>query len=37
MSVIPFSVCAYVAIHYKERQQMDGWIIQKEEDKKKIN
>ena len=27
MSIILFPVCAYAAIHYKERQQMDDWII----------
>ena len=27
MSVILFHVCAYAAIHYKERQQMDDSII----------
>ena len=32
MSVIPFPVCAYAAIYYKERQQMDDWIIKKEDD-----
>ena len=34
MSVIPFPVCAYATIHYKERRQMDDWIIQKEDDYK---
>ena len=32
MSVLPFPVCAYAAIHYKERQQLGNWILKKEED-----
>ena len=32
MFVIPFPVCVYPAIHYKERQQIDDWIIQEEDD-----
>ena len=32
MSIILFTVCAYVAIYYKERQQMDDSIIKKEDD-----
>ena len=27
MSVIPFPVRVYAAIHYEERQQMDNWFI----------
>ena len=27
MFVIPFPVCAYAALHYEERRQMDDWII----------
>ena len=27
MTVIPFPVCAYAAIHFEERQQMDDKII----------
>ena len=34
MSVILFPVCAYAAIHYEERRQMNDWIIWKEDDKK---
>ena len=30
MYVIPFPVCAYAAIHYEGRQQMNDWI--KEDD-----
>ena len=30
MTVIPFPVCAYAAIHYEGRQQMNDWI--KEDD-----
>ena len=32
MSIIPFPVCAYATIHYKEGQQMDDWIIYTEDD-----
>ena len=34
MSVIPFPVCAYAAIYYKDRQKMDDSIIKKEDDQK---
>ena len=27
MSIIPFPVCAYAAIHYRQRRQMDDSII----------
>ena len=32
MSIILFPVCAYAAIHYKERQLIDYSIIKKEDD-----
>ena len=30
-SIIPFPVCTYATIHYKERRQMDDSIICKED------